>query len=419
MYKKLSNIFSQYSGLSKSAYVIFFAKMITNMGAFIWPLLTLILKRKIGYSASTIAIISLVIGIIYLPATVLGGKLADKYDRKKIIIIFDSISVIFFISCAFVKPSNLMTALFVIAGLFATMEGPAFEALIADATKPQERDKAYSLSYLGHNLGFIIGGAIGGLLFEKYLSLAFIIDGLTTLSSTILIILFVNVLNVDDLTDNEKNEYEDHASNDVSSFDILKERKSILIQLLVFMLAAFIYNQFSFTLPLYMETIFSDKGAQYFGLLSSFNGLIVILFTPVMTHILEKLDELPKIIIGLLLYSLSFLIIRNTVIYWVFFVMMFVFTIGEIINTLGASPYISRRVPASHRGRINSYSNIVYFIGGIAGRITMGWVIDTFSYTTAFTILAGIGIVSTIIAYLNYKLDKKIFPKLYEKKIIL
>ncbi|QIB27891.1 MFS transporter [Caloranaerobacter azorensis] len=158
MYKKLSNIFSQYSGLSKSAYVIFFAKMITNMGAFIWPLLTLILKRKIGYSASTIAIISLVIGIIYLPATVLGGKLADKYDRKKIIIIFDSISVIFFISCAFVKPSNLMTALFVIAGLFATMEGPAFEALIADATKPQERDKAYSLSYLGHNLGFIIGG---------------------------------------------------------------------------------------------------------------------------------------------------------------------------------------------------------------------------------------------------------------------
>nr|WP_284143006.1 MFS transporter [Caloranaerobacter azorensis] len=242
-------------------------------------------------------------------------------------------------------------------------------------------------------------------------------DGLTTLSSTILIILFVNVLNVDDLTDNEKNEYEDHASNDVSSFDILKERKSILIQLLVFMLAAFIYNQFSFTLPLYMETIFSDKGAQYFGLLSSFNGLIVILFTPVITHILEKLDELPKIIIGLLLYSLSFLIIRNTVIYWVFFVMMFVFTIGEIINTLGASPYISRRVPASHRGRINSYSNIVYFIGGIAGRITMGWVIDTFSYTTAFTILAGIGIVSTIIAYLNYKLDKKIFPKLYEKKL--
>ncbi|WP_035164017.1 MFS transporter [Caloranaerobacter azorensis] len=417
MYKKLSNIFSQYTGLSKSAYVIFFAKMITNMGAFIWPLLTLILKRKIGYSASTIAIISLVIGIIYLPATVLGGKLADKYDRKKIIIIFDSISVIFFISCAFVKPSNLMTALFVIAGLFATMEGPAFEALIADATKPQERDKAYSLSYLGHNLGFIIGAAIGGLLFEKYLSLAFIIDGLTTLSSTILIILFVNVLNIDDLTDNEKNEYEDHADNDVSSFDILKERKSVLIQLLVFMLAAFIYNQFSFTLPLYMETIFSDKGAQYFGLLSSFNGLIVILFTPVMTHILEKLDELPKIIIGLLLYSLSFLIIRNTSIYWAFFIMMFVFTIGEIINTLGASPYISRRVPASHRGRINSYRNIVSSIGGITGRITMGWVVDTFSYTTAFTILAGIGIVSTIIAYLNYNLDKKIFPKLYEKKL--
>ncbi|KPU26570.1 hypothetical protein TR13x_09495 [Caloranaerobacter sp. TR13] len=417
MYKKLVSIFSQYSGLSKSAYVIFFARIITNMGAFIWPLLTLILSRKIGYSASTIAIISLSIGILYLPATVLGGKLADKYDRKKIIIIFDFLSVVFFISCAFIEPSNLMTVLFVLAGLFANMEGPAFEALIADATKPQEREKVYSLSYLGHNLGFIIGAAVGGLLFEKYLSLAFIIDGLTTLSSTILIILFVNVLKTDDLKDNEKNEYEDHAGDDVSSFDILKERKSILIQLLVFMLAAFIYDQWSFTLPLYMETIFLDKGAQYFGLLASFNGLIVILFTPVMTRLLEKLNELPKIIIGLLLYSLSFLIIRNAVVYWVFFVMMFAFTIGEIINMLGSSPYISRRVPASHRGRINSYRNIGYFIGGIGGRVIMGWLIDTFSYATAFTVLGGIGVVSATIVYFNYKLDKKIFPKLYGGKI--
>lgn len=419
MYKKLVSIFSQYSGLSKSAYVIFFARIITNMGAFIWPLLTLILSRKIGYSASTIAIISLSIGVLYLPATVLGGKLADKYDRKKIIIIFDSLSVIFFISCAFIEPSNLMTVLFVLAGLFANMEGPAFEALIADSTKPQEREKVYSLSYLGHNLGFIVGATVGGLLFEKYLSLAFIIDGLTTLSSTILIILFVNVLKTDDLKDDEKNEYENHASDDVSSLDILRERKSILIQLLVFVLAAFIYDQWSFTLPLYMETIFLDKGAQYFGLLASFNGLIVILFTPIMTRILEKLNELPKIIIGLLLYSLSFLIIRNVVVYWVFFVMMFAFTIGEIINMLGSSPYISRRVPASHRGRINSYRNIGYFIGGIGGRVIMGWLIDTFSYATAFTVLGGIGVISATIVYFNYKLDKKIFPKLYEEKIAL
>lgn len=418
MFKKFIAMFLQYRGMSKSAYVIFFARLITNMGAFIWPLLTLILSRKIGYSESTIALISLGIGVIYLPATILGGKLADKFNRKKIIIIFDLLSIIFFMSCAFIEPSNLMTVLFVLAGLFANMEGPAFEALIADATKPQEREKVYSLSYLGQNLGFIVGAAVGGLLFENFLSLAFVIDGLTTLSSTILIIMFVAVINTEDLEDSEINEYENHADNDVSSFNILKKRKSILIQLFVFIFAAFIYDQWSFALPLYMGTIFLDNGAKYFGLLASFNGFIVILFTPIMARLLQKFNELPKIIIGLLLYSLSFLIIRDTVIYWVFFVMIFTFTIGEIINMLGSSPFISRRVPASHRGRINSYRSIGYFIGGIGGRVIMGWLIESFSYATAFLVLGVVGLISAIVVAFNYKLDKKIFPKLYEDKAI-
>jgi len=418
MLRNIVGIFSQYRGLSRSAYVIFFARVVTNMGAFIWPLLTLILSRKMGYSASEIAMLTVVIGGLFLPANILGGKLADRYDRKKIIIIFDSISIIFFIACGFTEPGTLMLVFFVIAGLFANMEGPAFEALIADATKPQEREKAYSLLYLGSNLGLIAGASIGGLLFENYLNLAFMIDGVTTLTSTILIILMVKVLNPDDFVNEERNEYEDHAEANVSSFDVLKERKSIFIQLFAFMFGAFIYQQWTFVIPLYMESIFAENGATYFGLLTSFNGLVVIVFTPIMTRLLRKFNELPKVAIGLGLYSLSFLILRDTVLLWVFFIMMFAFTIGEIINMLGSSPFVSRRVPASHRGRINSFRNIGYFVGGTGGQLVMGFIIDNFSYAAAFTLLGIVGVVSVVLVTYNYKLDKKIFPKLYANKAI-
>jgi len=408
------SIFSQYKGLSKSAYVIFFARIITNMGGFIWPLLTLILSRKIGYSASTIAWLSIAIGGLFLPATIIGGKLADKYNRKKLIITFDIITVIFFILAGLVEPGTLMLVFFVIAGLFANMEYPAFEALIADVTKPKEREKVYSLSYLGHNLGFMFGASIGGLLFENYLSLAFIIDGATTLLSTMLIIFFIKNVKIQNIEEEEENEYENNADINTSSFDILKKRKSILIQLIIFMFSSFIYDQWSFVLPLYMEDIFLDKGARYFGLISSFNGFVVIAFTPIVTHLLRKLNELPKIIIGITLYSLSYLIIIDTNIYFVFYIMMFSFTIGEIVNMLGSAPYISRRVPASHRGRINSYRNIGYFIGGTGGRVVMGYLIDNLSYNAAFIVLGIIGIIAAIVVGFNYKLDKSIFPKLYQ-----
>ena len=141
--KGLKGIYTQYGGMSRSAYVIFYARMVTNMGAFIWPLLTLILSKKIGYSASQIALVSVAIGVIFIPGNILGGKLADRFNKKKLIVIFDLISVSLFMVCATIEPGNLMTVCFIIAGLFANMEGPSFDALIAEASKPQEREKFY------------------------------------------------------------------------------------------------------------------------------------------------------------------------------------------------------------------------------------------------------------------------------------
>jgi MFS family permease len=144
--------FSQYRGLTRSVYVIFFARIVTNMGAFIWPMLTLILSGKLGYSPSAIAFISVGVMLLFMPAQIIGGKIADHFNRKKVIVIFDVCSVTLFIICGFLTPGTPMMILFILAGLFATMEGPAFEALIADSTKPAEREKVYSLSYLGYNL---------------------------------------------------------------------------------------------------------------------------------------------------------------------------------------------------------------------------------------------------------------------------
>ncbi len=411
--KEFKGIYLQYSGMSRSAYVIFFARMVTNMGAFIWPLLTLILSKKIGYTASQIAIISVAIGAVYIPGNIIGGKMADRFNKKKLIVIFDLISVTFFIACAFIEPGHMMTVFFVIAGLFANMEGPAFDALVAEASKPQEREKIYSLSYLGHNLGFIFGAAIGGMLFANHLSLMFVIDALTTLSSTILIVAFVKTIKSEQLMEEERNEYEEHAGESVNGLQVLKDRKPVMIQILAFILAALVYDQWAFVLPLYMGHVFGENSARLFGFLASFNGFVVIAFTPVITWLLKRLTELPKIIIGLSLYSGSYLLLRGTTFYPIFIIMMLVFTLGEIINMLGSSPYISRRVPATHRGRINSYRNIGLFVGGIGGRVLMGLLIDRYSFSTAFLGLGVVGIMAILVVAVNYRLDKRMFPKLY------
>ena len=187
----------QYKNLSKEIYILFFGRIVTSMGSLIWPLLTLILKNKLGYSATTIATLTMAMSILQFPMMLLGGKLADTLNRKWIIVICDLVTVTAYIICGILPLSNFSIALFYLAGVFATIEGPSYDALVADLSDSESREKAYSLQYLGMNLGLVLSPTIGGLLFENYLWLAFILTGLATLSSTILILLFIKPLSVE------------------------------------------------------------------------------------------------------------------------------------------------------------------------------------------------------------------------------
>lgn len=68
------------------------------------------------------------------------------------------------------------------------MEHSAYDALVADLSHTYQREKAFSLTYLGANLGMVLAPTIRGLLFINLLDFAFFIDSFTILISTLLII---------------------------------------------------------------------------------------------------------------------------------------------------------------------------------------------------------------------------------------
>lgn len=109
-------------------------------------------------------------------------------------------------------------SLFFTASIFQTVENPAYDALLADLTAPADREKAYSLMYLGGNLGLVLAPMIGGFLFQNYLNLAYVIDGLTTLSSTVLILLFVR--DITSVKEESRTGYEENRESE-STWKIL------------------------------------------------------------------------------------------------------------------------------------------------------------------------------------------------------
>jgi len=407
-------LFNQYRGLKKEIYILFYGRVVTSMGGLVWPLMTLILSNKMGMSASEIANLMLIMSIIQLPCTLVGGKLADRFNKKWVIVICDMITVICYLICGFIPLSGVTIALFYIAGMFASFEYPSYDALVADLTSSDEREKAYSLNYLGMNLGLVLSPTIGGFLFANHLSLAFIITSIATFTSTSLIFFFIKDVKRVEESNTTKNVYEEDKDSSVLS--VMFSKKSILLYTLLLGLTGLVYSQFNFLIPLNLEAAFGEGGATLFGMLTSVNAITVIIGTPILTKVMAKVRDVNKLVIGISLevFGLAMYIFIQDML-WLSFLSMVIFTLGEISNAIGSSPYITRRIPASHRGRISAIGTV--FGTGFQSVTQMGiaYLIDAQTLSFVWIVITVIGVVTIMGMYVLSLIDKKEYTLLYER----
>lgn len=408
----LKKYFSMYAHLPKEIYVLAFGKIMTSMGALIWPMLTLIMSEKLNLNGQTIGMYMMMFSVFMGPFYLLGGKLADKYNKKHIIVTFDLIGNSLYFVCAVLPISMTTLYLLAIASVFQSMEQPAYDALIADLTTYKDRERAYSLNYLAMNLGLVMAPMLGGILFNNYLNLSFFINGLADISSTLLLLFFIK--NVKNTVSDSKivNEYEKGEAGSI--FKVFSKRKLFFLLFIISGIAAMIYNQFNFLMPLHMEEAFRGSGAFKFGILASINAVIVVIGTPMVTKKFSGVTDVRIMYFGQLLESvgLAFFIFVNR--YFVIAVVgIIIFTTGEIFGSISKTPYLTKRIPETHRGRVLSITNSCAGLIGILSNYVIGILIDYYTFHTVWSIIAAIGLLVMILYSIYLRLDKKAYPGLY------
>ena len=408
-------MFSQYKGLRKELYILFIGRIMTNMGAMIWPMFTLILNRKLGLNATVIAACVVIFSLVNLPVSLIGGKLADKLNKKNIIVVCDLVSIASFIYCAIVPVTITSIAIFAVASLFQTIEWPSYDALVADFSTSKDRERAYSLSYLGTNLGLVLSPTLAGFLFENHLNLAFLINGISIALSTILI--FFRIRDVHRETDDSPaSGYEADLDSKVSVLSYIGHSRVVLLFIIAAALSNGVYCMYSYLMPLDMGITYAERGSVLFGSMSSTNCIVVVTCTAVITRLFRKIRESGKMLIGegLILagYLLFLLFIRQPI---MCFVAITVFTFGEIFNTLSSSPFLTRRIPASHRGRIIAVMNVVCGLSSSAIQLAVGWIYDKAGSPTAWTTVIGIGFAEILIVAAMAAFDRKDYPGLQSR----
>lgn len=411
----MMKIINQYRGLRREIYILFIGRIVTNLGSMVWPVMTLILSQKLDFSAAEISYFFIGSGVIMLPASLVGGRLADRFNKKWLIVLCDSVSIVCYLICSVIPLGIATIVLFVFAGVFQNMEYPAYDALFADLSATKDRERAFSLEYLGGNLGLVLSPTIAGLLFQDFLWLSFLISGVFIAFSTVLIALLIkDVTPVDDC--DEEASYQEKKEG-VGVFKVLKENPMLLLYIFcsAFYIAA--YGQYNYIMPLDMAAVHGDHGAVIFGTVSSLNCISVVIFTPVMTKIFARMRDTGKILAGRIFVFAGYLIFLLLLGFIPgYYVAMLVFTWGEIFATVSEGPYVSTRVPASHRGRINGLMSVfgAFLAGGV--ELTVGQLYDRAGSTPTWILILAVTLISALFAIILKACDRKAYPKLYKSK---
>ncbi|MBO2517691.1 MAG: hypothetical protein CW338_10585 [Clostridiales bacterium] len=351
-------LFSQYRGLKKENYILFFGRLVTNLGSMVWPMLTLMLTEKLGYSATGASLVMIMSGVIMLPVSLLGGTLADRRNKKSIIITCDIISVSLYLLCACIPFSNVSLLLIITAAACQNLEHPAYNGIIADITLTRDRERAYSLQYLGMNIGFVAAPTIAGFLFRDYLWLCFLISGIAIGISTLLI--WLKVKDITPLEEHSKEAEYQQVKGKESLMKVLFSSGALILYLIVSGLYHGAYMQYSYLMPIDLSARHGSAGSVIFGTITSVNCITCVLMTPLLTRLFAKYSHPFKTLLGVFFLGAGFaLFLLPFNLIPLYYAATFLFTLGEIFSTIASGPYLSHRVSAAHRGRINGFFSLL------------------------------------------------------------
>ena len=403
-------IISQYKGLGKGNFILFFGKIVTNLGAMIWPMMTLILNGKLGLDATQTALFFIITGFMFLPANIWGGQLADRFSKKKIIILCDVVSIVLFIISGFLPLTLYTLCVTLVGAFFQTLEGPAYQAMVAEITPLDKREQAFSLLYMGGNIGLILSPTIAGILFNNYLWLCFVISGVSISVSTVLIAVFIKD-STELIRKESKKEGEEQDGNILA---VIKSSATLILFLIAMSFYQGAYSQFSYLMPLDISKAYSENGSIIYGTVTSLNCIIVVVLTPVITMVMEKVPMTKKYLLGIILQALSFGAFALS--YGViagYYVSITLFTLGEILTTIVTGAFLADRVSINYRGRIYGITSFsAAFMTGIV-EWNSGWLFDYYGSAPAWIFSVAMTMIAVIASFVLIFTDKKEFGELY------
>jgi len=363
------------------------------------PFMTMYLTQQFGVSIGKAGFVMSVFGLGAITGALIGGKLVDTigYYYVQLFALFGG-GIMFIVLGQMHSYNSICVTTFFLALLNESFR-PANTVAIAHYSKEQNRTRSYSLNRLSINLGWAIGGALGGLLASFNYNLLFWVDGISNILAAILLYI---TLSPERNSSTEKIKKEKNIITDSA----YKDRTYVAFILLTFIFAFCFFQMFT-TIPVFFREKF-HLSVFFIGVLMALNGIIISIFEMITIFTLEgKRPSLHFISSGMLLVAVSFLLLNLPPLnYSMIAVIAMVFlTFGEIFSMPFMNAWWIGRAQKNNRGQYAALYTVAWASAQAVGPFAGSLVAEYYSFKMLWFVLA---VVCILLAFFYRRLHKPV-----------
>lgn len=382
---------SSFSNLSRDIWLLSLMTLINRSGTMVVVFMTIYLTEELNWTLTQAGIAMSIFGAGSVLGAFVGGWLTDRVGYYPTM--FWSLLLGGFSYLLLMQVESFYTycaTVFLVSSINDCFR-PANLASVSAYSKPENRNRSLSLIRLAINLGFALGVGVSGLIAEHLgFKFIFIIDTVTCVSAAIFLRLVLK----------EKQDQEapiETTKEEVNAHSTSAYRDRLYLFFTFFILLNGItFAQLWNTVPVYYTDIL-DISKDHYGYIMLVNGILIVIFEMPIVYLFEnRANRISLTLIGTAMIAFSFLI-YNLTDFWQLAIGISVVMVsfGELIAFPFSNAFALGRSTPGRRGEYMGLYSMSWSIATIIAPVLGLWIAETYSFTTLWYVVAGIGLIAT------------------------
>ena len=387
--------------------ILFAANFVSNIGTWAQGVAQAWLILELTNSGSYLGIVTALQFLPTLFFSLSGGKIADKFNKRKVLMITNltagtsALSVATLVLTDHIKIWHVMFFAFML-GMGNAIDAPVRQSFNVEVVGKDDLPNAVGLNSANFNTGRLIGPGLSGILISLYgTGVSFLLNGISY---------FVVILALISIRENELH-IENHSRTSTKIREALKYVKA-RPDILAVMITVFFATSFGLNFNIFntmMATDIFKKSAAEYGALGSILA-IGSLSGAVISARLERKRGPRFVMLGAMLFSSLLIAASFAPSYLIYSIFLPFIGCAALMTFIGANTMVQMRTDSAIRGRVMGIYLTVFLGGTPIVSPLIGWMTELIGTRTTITICGSISLLAAVITYSQFH-DRSAAPE--------